>query len=279
MNELLPSPHITALNDKEQIQQMRSYLFQLKESLEFILTNIGTENLSDTLLKDLKNMGMSIAEVQSDVDMRQKTTVGLINESNLTVSDVINSALFEAEIQEVKDYADSVAGTVGEHDHTVSDITDFPSTMPPSAHTHTKSEISDFPTSMTPTAHTHTKSEVTDFSHTHTEYLDKTSGGTVSAASAMPVASRNTVSDACYYQFAGKSGNLGALGFNGANNPVWVDSTSSSAKTLLHTGNLTLPASTAYTTAQMRNAVIVSTDPGEGVSVSYPNGTLIFVKG
>ena len=30
-------------------------------------------------------------------------------------------------------------------------------------HTHTKSQITDFPTSMTPTAHTHTKSQITDF--------------------------------------------------------------------------------------------------------------------
>ncbi len=221
MNELLPSPHITALNDKEQIQQMRSYLFQLKESLEFILTNIGTENLSDTLLKDLKNMGMSIAEVQSDVDMRQKTTVGLINESNLTVSDVINSALFAAEIQEVKDYADSVAGTVGEHDHTVSDITDFPSTMPPSEHTHKKSEVTDF-------AHTHTKSEISDFPTSMTPSAHNQSASTITAGT-----------------FAGQ---------------------------------VIAPAGTDYTTARIRNAVIVSADPGEGASVSYPNGTLIFVK-
>lgn len=41
------------------------------------------------------------------------------------------------------------------HSHTVSDVTDFPSTMTPSSHTHTKSEITDFPTSMTPASHTH----------------------------------------------------------------------------------------------------------------------------
>ena len=30
-------------------------------------------------------------------------------------------------------------------------------------HNHTTSQITDFPTSMTPTAHQHTKSEITDF--------------------------------------------------------------------------------------------------------------------
>lgn len=34
------------------------------------------------------------------------------------------------------------------HTHTKSQITDFPSTMPPSSHTHKKSEITDFPSSM-----------------------------------------------------------------------------------------------------------------------------------
>lgn len=48
----------------------------------------------------------------------------------------------------------------GEHKHSVSDIEDFPSTMPPSSHKHSKSDISDFPTSMTPSAHTHSASEV-----------------------------------------------------------------------------------------------------------------------
>ena len=41
------------------------------------------------------------------------------------------------------------------HNHTKSQITDFPTTMTPTAHSHTKSEITDFPTAMPPTAHNH----------------------------------------------------------------------------------------------------------------------------
>ncbi|WP_296882095.1 hypothetical protein [uncultured Methanobrevibacter sp.] len=44
-----------------------------------------------------------------------------------------------------------------------SQITDFPSSLPPAGHTHTTSEITDFPQTMTPTSHTHSKSEITDF--------------------------------------------------------------------------------------------------------------------
>jgi hypothetical protein len=41
------------------------------------------------------------------------------------------------------------------HNHTKSEITDFPTSMTPTAHNHTKSDITDFPTSMPPTAHNH----------------------------------------------------------------------------------------------------------------------------
>lgn len=65
------------------------------------------------------------------------------------------------------------------HTHGVNEITDFPTSMTPTAHTHTKSEITDFPTSMTPTAHTHTKSEITDFPSTETWTFTLEDGSTV----------------------------------------------------------------------------------------------------
>lgn len=44
-------------------------------------------------------------------------------------------------------------------------------------------------------------------------------------------------------------------------------------------GTVKAPASTTYTTAEVRNIVIVDADVGEGTSVSYPNGTIIMTKG
>lgn len=41
------------------------------------------------------------------------------------------------------------------HNHTKSEITDFPTSMTPTTHNHTKSEITDFPTSMPPSTHNH----------------------------------------------------------------------------------------------------------------------------
>jgi hypothetical protein len=58
------------------------------------------------------------------------------------------------------------------------DITDKPTTFPPSSHSHYWAEITDRPTTMTPTAHTHLWADITDkpvtfppSAHTHDEYL------------------------------------------------------------------------------------------------------------
>ena len=54
----------------------------------------------------------------------------------------------------VKTYAN--LATIGaKQDLTVADITDFPSTMPPSAHDHAVADITDFPSTMPPSAHDH----------------------------------------------------------------------------------------------------------------------------
>lgn len=43
--------------------------------------------------------------------------------------------------------------------------------------------------------------------------------------------------------------------------------------------NANATAMTTLTTAQVRDAVVLDSDPGEGVSLSYPDGTIVFVKG
>ena len=42
-------------------------------------------------------------------------------------------------------------------------------------------------------------------------------------------------------------------------------------------GSVVAKEDTDYTTAKVRNALITSKDPTDGASVSYPNGSLIFV--
>ena len=42
-------------------------------------------------------------------------------------------------------------------------------------------------------------------------------------------------------------------------------------------GDVVAPASTAYTTNQLRNMVFTTTDPGKDASTSYSNGSIICV--
>ena len=106
MYDILPFPNITATDTKEQVAQINNYLIQFKEELEFILTNIGEENLSDNLVQVLHSL-QNNTQVSADDDTLQQ-----IAQSSLKISDVINSQLFKAEtIKGVK-----VNGTLLERD-------------------------------------------------------------------------------------------------------------------------------------------------------------------
>ena len=68
-------------------------------------------------------------------------------------------------------------------------------------------------------------------------YLPLT-GGTVRKNDVFPLAIQNTQGANTYLQYAGNSGNLGSIGFIGADNPVFIDKTSSVSKKLIHEGNM-----------------------------------------
>ena len=67
------------------------------------------------------------------------------------------------------------------HSHAVSEIENFPTTMPPSSHKHTKSEITDFPTTMPPSSHKHTKSDISDFPTTMAPTAHNQAASTITA--------------------------------------------------------------------------------------------------
>ena len=89
MYDILPFPNITAGSAEEQTAQINNYLIQLKETLEFVLTNISIENLSQDLVAKLSNIG---AETKSDENYEQ---IQQLSGKLLTVSDVINSNAFK----------------------------------------------------------------------------------------------------------------------------------------------------------------------------------------
>lgn len=91
MQDRLPFPHITATKPEEQLAQVKDYLFQFKEELEFVLSNINTDNLSQELVDKLNSLG---ADLEKEIEERDEQ----FQQSVLTVSDVINSPAFKAEL-------------------------------------------------------------------------------------------------------------------------------------------------------------------------------------
>ena len=95
MIDSLPMPHITATRPDEQLSQVKDYLFQLKEELEFVLTNISVDNLSQDLVDKLNSLGADIEKNNEDKEEQLQQ----INNKSITVSDVINSSAFHSAIE------------------------------------------------------------------------------------------------------------------------------------------------------------------------------------
>ena len=97
MYDILPFPNITATDAKDQVAQINSYLIRLKEELEFILTNIGEDNLSNNLVQLLHALQNNTQMSMDDESIQQ------IVQNGIKITDVINSDLFKTEtIKDVK---------------------------------------------------------------------------------------------------------------------------------------------------------------------------------
>ena len=94
MYDILPFPNITGETPEAQLEQINSYLIQLKEELEFALTRISAENLSEDLRKQLASLG---ADINTNKTEQEVVTQQIINRA-LTVDDVTSSSAFEKAI-------------------------------------------------------------------------------------------------------------------------------------------------------------------------------------
>lgn len=92
MYDMLPFPNITGATAEELTSQINNYLIQFKESLEFALTNISTENLSQELIALLNSFGADIEKSNEERDEQLKQ----VENKSLSVSDVINSEPFKS---------------------------------------------------------------------------------------------------------------------------------------------------------------------------------------
>lgn len=92
MYDMLPFPNILATNIEEQTAQINNYLIQFKETLEFILSNITTDNLSPALVDKLNSLGAEIEKTTEEATEQ----IQQVSNNAITVSDVINSKAFDA---------------------------------------------------------------------------------------------------------------------------------------------------------------------------------------
>lgn len=106
MYDILPFPNITATNINDLVAQANNYLLQFKETLEFVLTNISTDNLSQDLIEKLNTLG---ADIEKSIEDRDDQIQQVSNKA-LTVSDVINSTPFTLALKNAapKEYLVSV---------------------------------------------------------------------------------------------------------------------------------------------------------------------------
>lgn len=91
MYDLLPFPNITATDATELMAQVNNYLIQFKETLEFVLTNISTDNLSPDLISKLNELGAEIEKSNEERDDQ----INQVSNKTITISDVLNSPAFK----------------------------------------------------------------------------------------------------------------------------------------------------------------------------------------
>lgn len=99
MFDVLPFPNIMGETTEERIEQINSYLMQLKEELEFILSRISVDNLSEDLRRQLASLGADISTNRTE----QETVNEQIINRALTVDDVTSSSSFNSAVDKKVD--------------------------------------------------------------------------------------------------------------------------------------------------------------------------------
>lgn len=91
MMDMLPFPKVIGKSPEEQIASLVNYLTLFKETLEFALMNISTDNLSPDLVNKLNELGAGIEKNKEE----REDEVAQVSAKTLTISDVCNSDLFK----------------------------------------------------------------------------------------------------------------------------------------------------------------------------------------
>lgn len=91
MVDLFTFPRVSPGNPENQIADLVNYLIQFKETLEFALMNISSENLSPELVNTLNELGANIEKSNS----AREEEVAQVSVNALTIPDVCNSDLLK----------------------------------------------------------------------------------------------------------------------------------------------------------------------------------------
>ena len=97
MRDLLPFPMIRGKLPETQVEELVTYLVRLKEELEFILSNISEDNLSEGLKKRLNSLGESIGAntAKSEDELLQVTS------KIMSVRDIVGSDVFKEAVRDI----------------------------------------------------------------------------------------------------------------------------------------------------------------------------------
>ena len=118
MMDMFPFPSVKGGTPEEQVAELVSYLIQFKETLEFALMNISTENLSPDLVAKLESLGTDIVRNNEE----RESEVAQITTKALTVSDVCESSIFKLAVKDLVDIPNiifSVNTTTGQLDYEI----------------------------------------------------------------------------------------------------------------------------------------------------------------
>lgn len=119
MMDMFPFPSVTGKTSEEQIRDILNYLVQFKETLEFALMNISTENLSPDLVNRLNDLG---ANIQQNNAERESELAQITQKQTITVFDVLNSDAFKLSLKnEIEGINFSVNFDTGELEYGVSE--------------------------------------------------------------------------------------------------------------------------------------------------------------
>ena len=94
MLDMFPFLRLTGNTPEEQIASIVDYLIQFKETLEYAINDISTDNLSPELIKKLNDLGADIEKTKNE----SEEEIAQVSVNTLTISDVCESEQFKSAI-------------------------------------------------------------------------------------------------------------------------------------------------------------------------------------